>query len=221
MRIVLLGAPGAGKGTQAQAIVRRLGVPHIGSGALLRGALERGDEIGFLAKPYMDRGELVPDDVVVGMIRERIKAPDCERGFILEGFPRTIAQARTLDRALEGEGEAIDKVAYIKVSLSELVRRLGGRWICRNCQKPYHVLFSPPRVEGRCDVCGGELYQRPDDTDYTVRRRIEIYLDYMPRVTEYYSVDGKLMEVDGEQGIKEVQRELFWALGVEDEGNSD
>ena len=159
MRLILLGAPGAGKGTQAQAISRELGLPHIASGDLFREAQEKGTELGLMAKSYMEKGALVPDEITVRMILERISAPDSEGGFVLDGFPRTLEQAEALDRALSGRGEAIDKAVYIKVSNEELIRRLSGRWICRSCQAPYHTISSPPKVEGRCDRCGGELYQ--------------------------------------------------------------
>ncbi len=209
MRLVLLGAPGAGKGTQAQTISQKLGVPHIASGDLFREAQQKGTELGRLAKSYMERGALVPDEITVRMILERISAPDCLRGFVLDGFPRTLEQAEALDRALATEGKAIDKAVYIKVSNEELIRRLSGRWICRNCQMPYNIISSPPRVRGRCDACGGELYQRPDDSEETVKRRLDVYFAQTAPLINYYLGAGKLVEVNGEQAIGEVERELL------------
>ena len=212
MRLILLGAPGAGKGTQAQAISRELGLPHIASGDLFREAQEKGTELGLMAKSYMEKGALVPDEITVRMILERISAPDSEGGFVLDGFPRTLEQAEALDRALSGRGENIDKAVYIKVSNEELIRRLSGRWICRSCQAPYHTISSPPKVEGRCDRCGGELYQRADDQEETVRKRLEVYFNQTAPLIDYYLKAGRLLEVNGEQGIDEVERELIAAL---------
>ena len=161
MYIIFLGAPGAGKGTQAANVAQELKLVHIASGDLFRQALEKGTELGIKAKSYMEKGVLVPDEITIGMVLERISAPDCKRGVILDGFPRNLEQAEALDKALAKQGKAIDKVIYIKVSEEELLKRLSGRWICRQCQTPYHVVNSPPKVWGKCDKCGGELYQRP------------------------------------------------------------
>ncbi len=212
MHIVLLGTPGSGKGTQAGIISQRLGIPHIASGDLFRQAMERGDELGERVKSYLDKGLLVPDEITIGMIQERIAAADCINGFILDGFPRTLEQAKALDRVLEERGQVIDRVIYIKVSAEELVRRLGGRFICRSCQTPYHQIASPPRVEGRCDRCGGELYQRPDDSPETVRKRIEVYFAETAPLIDYYKEVGKLAGIDGERGIEEIAEELASAL---------
>lgn len=212
MHIVLLGAPGSGKGTQAGIIAQGLGAAHVATGDLFREAVKRGDELGKQAKSYMEKGLLVPDEITIGVLLERISAPDCAKGFILDGFPRTLEQARALDRALGERGEAIEKAVYIKVSAEELVKRLGGRFICRNCQTTYHEITSPPNVPGRCDRCGGELYQRPDDSPQTVRKRLEVYLAETAPLIEYYQEMGKLVEINGEQGIEQVGQELIAAL---------
>ncbi len=212
MKLVLLGAPGSGKGTQAGMIGQGLGAAHVASGDLFREAVKRGDELGQQVKSYMEKGLLVPDEVTIKMILERISAPDCAKGFILDGFPRTLEQAKALDRALGDRGEAIEKVAYINVSKEELVTRLSGRFICRSCQAPYHAVSSPPKVEGKCDRCGGELYQRSDDTPETVAKRLEVYLAETAPLIDYYRGAGKLLEINGQQGIEEVAQELTRAL---------
>ena len=212
MHIVLLGAPGAGKGTQAAVISDTLGLAHVASGDLFRQAQDNGSELGTLVRSYMEKGELVPDAVTIRVIRERISAPDCAQGFILDGFPRTLEQAKALDEALTEKGKAVDVVLYIKVSTEELVKRLGGRWVCRNCQTPYHVISSPPRVAGRCDRCGGELYQRPDDSEEAVRNRLRVYSTETAPLIEYYTGQGKLVEINGEQGVGVVAKEVMAAL---------
>lgn len=212
MHVVLVGAPGSGKGTQAGQISQRLGLAHVASGDLFREAASRGDELGQKVKSYMEQGLLVPNDVTISMILERIERPDCAAGFILDGFPRTLEQAQALDQALGEKGKAIDRVVYINVSADELVRRLGGRWICRSCQAPYHEVSSPPRVAGKCDRCGGELYQRADDTPETVRKRIEVYLKETAPLIDYYQGQGRLVEIDGERGIDEVGADMVAAI---------
>ena len=212
MYIIFLGAPGAGKGTQAANLARELGLVHIASGDLFRQALEQGTELGIKAKSYMERGVLVPDQVTIGMVLERLSAPDCGRGAIFDGFPRNLEQAEALDKALAQQDRAIDKVIYIKVSEEELLRRLSGRWICRQCQAPYHATDSPPRVWGRCDRCGGELYQRPDDTEERVRKRLEVYFAETAPLVDYYAQGGKLLEIDGEGSVAEVGRRIITAL---------
>ncbi|MDY6916785.1 MAG: adenylate kinase [Chloroflexota bacterium] len=212
MRFVFLGAPGSGKGTQAGVISQRLGVAHIATGDLFREAVKRGDELGQQAKSYMDKGLLVPDEVTIRMLLERIAKPDAEKGYILDGFPRTLEQAKALDKALAERGENLDKVLYINVSTEELVRRLSGRWICRNCQTPYHEVNSPPKVAGKCDRCGGELYQRPDDVPETVRKRLEVYLADTSPLIDYYKVSGKLAEINGEGDIEAIGRDAVAAL---------
>ncbi|MCK4361661.1 MAG: adenylate kinase [Dehalococcoidia bacterium] len=212
MRSVLLGAPGSGKGTQAGIISERLGIAHVASGDLFREAASRGDEVGRQAKSYMEKGLLVPDEITIRMILERVAAPDCARGFILDGFPRTLEQAKALDMALGERGEAIDRVFYIKVATEELVRRLSGRFICRSCQTPYHPVSSPPEVADRCDRCGGELYQRPDDLPETVKKRIEVYFAETAPLIDYYEEAGKLVEINGQGEISEISERLVAAL---------
>jgi len=213
MYVIFLGAPGAGKGTQAAIVAQELNLVHIASGDLFRQALEQGTELGLQAKSYMEKGMLVPDEVTIRMVLERISAPDCELGIILDGFPRNLEQAEALDEALSGQGKAIDKTVYIKVSEKELLDRLGGRWICRNCQTPYHATNSPPKVWGKCDKCGGELYQRADDTVETVKKRLDVYFDQTAPLIDYYTRAGKLLEVDGEGTTGEVAGRIVAALG--------
>ncbi|MBI4317117.1 MAG: adenylate kinase [Chloroflexi bacterium] len=208
MHIVLLGAPGAGKGTQAHDLGSTLGLAHVASGELFREALKQETELGLLAKSYMERGALVPDDVTIGMVKERLAKPDCRRGAILDGFPRTVEQARAFDKALEEMGKAVDRALYIKVSDEELIRRISGRWICRDCQASFHESSKPPRVAGRCDECGGELYQRSDDTVETARMRLQVYFEQTTPVIEYYEKADVLAEIDGERDIESVQRAL-------------
>lgn len=213
MRLVLLGAPGAGKGTQAETMVRALRMAHIASGDLFREAAAKGTELGKLVKSYMDKGALVPDEITVKMILERIAAPDCRSGFILDGFPRTLDQAKALDGALANQKMSLDKVVYVNVSPDELERRLGGRWICRKCQAPYHIVNSPPKVKGKCDKCGGDLYQRDDDKSATVKKRIEVYFKQTAPLIEHYRKAGKLIEINGEQQIEKVGQDILKALG--------
>jgi adenylate kinase len=212
MHVVMLGAPGAGKGTQADILSKELNSPHIASGDLFRQALEKRTNVGLLARSYMDKGELVPDEITIRMILERMDHPDCASGCLFDGFPRTAQQAEALDQALKERGGAIDKAIYIEVSDEELVKRLGGRWLCRNCQTPYHVTNSPPRTPGRCDRCGGELYQRPDDSEETVRERIKVFLAQTVPVLDYYEKQGKLVKVNGNLGAQEVAGEILSTL---------
>lgn len=212
MYIILLGAPGAGKGTQAANLARELNLVHIATGDLFRQALEQKTELGLQAKAYMEKGALVPDELTIKMVRERLSAPDCQRGAILDGFPRNLPQAEALDMALARQGKRIDKVVYIKVAEEELLKRLSGRWLCRNCQTPYHAVDSPPKVWGKCDKCGGELYQRPDDTPETVRKRLQVYFVETAPLIEYYTKTGKMLEVDGEGSIGEVGSRIVSAL---------
>lgn len=212
MYIIFLGAPGAGKGTQAAKTAEVLGLKPIASGDLFRQALEKKTELGLKAKSYMEQGKLVPDEITIKMVLERISAIDCQKGVIFDGFPRNLAQAEALDKALAGQGKAIDKVVYIKVSEEELIKRLGGRWICRKCQAPYHEISSPPKVAGKCDRCGGELYQRADDTADTIRKRLEVYFVETAPLIDYYTRSGKLVEINGEGGLDEVGGRIIRSL---------
>ena len=212
MYIILLGAPGAGKGTQADRLSSELNLPHIASGDLFREALKKETELGLLAKSYMERGELVPDEVTIKMILQRIEMPDCVSGCLFDGFPRTLAQAEALDKGLADKGKNIDKVLYIKVSNEELLKRLGGRWLCQNCQTPYHLITAPPKVPGKCDKCGGELYQREDDKEETVKERLRVFFAQTIPIVDYYRGQSKLIEVNGNQGIQEVAKEIMLSL---------
>ena len=212
MNLILLGAPGSGKGTQAGFISQEVGLPHIASGDLFREAQGKKTELGLLAKSYMEKGALVPDEITIRMILERIAKPDCEGGYILDGFPRTLEQAGALDESLEKMSSAIDKVICIKVSDEELLSRLSGRWICKNCQTPYHLVNSPPKVAGKCDKCGGELYQRADDNVETIKNRLSVYYTQTAPLIEYYQSTGKLVEINGEQEVERLGREIVAAL---------
>ena len=214
MFLVLLGAPGAGKGTQAAMISRKVGLAHIASGDLFRQAVEKGTKLGQSVKAYMDKGMLVPDEVTIQVISERLNEPDCQTGCVFDGFPRTVEQAKALDQTLASQGKAIDKAIYVEVSDEELLRRLGGRWICRKCQTPYHEVTSPPRIPSKCDKCGGELYQRSDDTEETVKERLKVYFAQTTPVLDYYKAEGKLVKVNGERGIDEVSEEIVDVLDL-------
>jgi adenylate kinase len=212
VRLILLGAPGSGKGTQAKNIAEKVGITHVASGDLFRAAATRGDELGNQAKHYMEQGLLVPDEITIKMILERIDATDCSKGVMLDGFPRTLEQAKALDQALGDKKLKIDRVFYINVSTDELVRRLSGRFICRKCQAPYHKVSSPPKEEGKCDKCGGELYQRADDTPETVRKRIDVYTKETSPLIDYYNKAKKLVEIDGEGNIDSITKNIITAL---------
>jgi len=212
MHIIMLGAPGAGKGTQADILSREMDLPHIASGDLFRQALEERTEVGLLAKSYMDKGKLVPDEITIKMILERINQPDCASGCLLDGFPRTLHQAKVLDEALKEQGKSIDKAIYIEVPNEELVKRLSGRWLCRTCQTPYHMTSSPPKTPGKCDKCGGELYQRSDDREETVKGRLSIFFAQTVPILDYYKKQGKLIRVNGNLGMQGVAREIISAL---------
>ncbi len=212
MYIIFLGAPGAGKGTQAATVAEKLKLAHIATGDMFREAQKQETELAKQAKGYMEKGMLVPDEITIQMVLERITAPDCERGVIFDGFPRTLEQAKALDEALERQSKMIDSVVYIKVTDAELLERLGGRWICRQCQTPYHMVNSPPRTPGRCDRCGGELYQRPDDTPETVKKRLRVYFAETAPLIDYYARAGKLLEVGGEGSVDEVRERILTSL---------
>ena len=212
MKIVLLGPPGAGKGTQAEVLTKKLLVPHISTGDMFRAAIKNGTAMGIEAKSYMDRGQLVPDEVTVGIIKDRIAQPDCSGGFLLDGFPRTIAQAEALDQLLEDKG-GLDAVLNISVPLEKLVERLTGRRMCRKCGAIYHMLYNAPAKEGVCDACGGELYQRDDDKLETVTNRLDVYEAQTAPLIGYYEQQGKLFTVNGDQPINAVLADLGKALG--------
>jgi adenylate kinase len=213
--IILLGAPGAGKGTQAAYVAQKLKVAHIATGDLFRQAIERGTELGRQAKYYMEKGILSPDELTIQMVLERLSAPGLESGVVFDGFPRNLKQAEALDGALAQQAKAIDRVVYIKVSEEELLRRLSGRLICRNCQMPYHATDSPPKVWGECDKCGGELYQRPDDNVETVKKRLDVYFAETAPLISYYAKSEKLVEIDGKGSVVEVGERVITALKKE------
>ena len=212
MYVVFLGAPGAGKGTQAAVVARALGICHIATGDMFRDAQRQDTELGRRVRSYMEKGVLVPDEVTVQMVRERLAAPDCQNGAIFDGFPRTRPQAEALDAVMAEQGKEVSVVVYIKVPEEELLERLSGRWICRACQAPFHTVSSPPRRPGVCDRCGGELYQRADDRPETVRERLRVYFEQTAPLVDYYRRAGKLLEVDGVGGVDEVREKILAAL---------
>ncbi|MEN4013670.1 MAG: adenylate kinase [Bellilinea sp.] len=210
--IVLLGPPGAGKGTQAEVLAESTGLAHISSGDIFRENLKNQTELGKLAQVYMNRGELVPDDVTIAMIRDRLYRTDCTNGAILDGFPRTPAQAEALSNMLAELDGKVVSVPYISVPAQVLIERLSGRWTCRQCGSVYHAVFHPPKKSGVCDDDGGELYQREDDQPATVERRIKVYLDQTTPLIEHYRATGLLVEVDGTQPIDAVTAALLAAI---------
>ena len=212
MKVILLGPPGAGKGTQAKRLSSKLGVPSVSSGDLFRDHQQRDTDLGRTAQSYMERGVLVPDEITINMVMEWINGETDSGGFILDGFPRTLAQADALDEALAGSG-GIDRVLFINVSRGELVSRLGGRLLCRRCQTVYHTRSSPPAKAGECDRCGGELYRREDDKPAAVEKRIEVYEGETEPLVDYYREAGKLTEIDGDRPIDEVGTALEEAVG--------
>ena len=212
MYVVFLGAPGAGKGTQAAEVAKELKLAHIATGDMFREAQKKGTKLALEAKTYMDRGMLVPDEITIKMVQERISAPDCKYGVIFDGFPRNIAQAQALDKAMAEQSKTIEKVVYIKVSEEELLKRLGGRWICRQCQTPYHEIASPPKVKGKCDRCDGELYQRSDDVPATIKERLKVFFAQTAPLIDYYTKTGKLMEVNGEGTMEEIKQRILKAI---------
>lgn len=209
---MMLGPPGSGKGTQAKRLVEVLGTPHVSSGDLFRHHLSQGTELGLMARGYMEQGELVPDDVTVKMVIERIRMPDCEEGVILDGFPRTLTQAEALDEALREQGMVVGVVPLVQVSDEEIIRRLTARRVCEDCGAVYNLVFQPPTQDGVCDICGGHLYQREDDNPETVRHRLYTYYKETSPLIGYYFAKDVLVEIDGEQPVNEVQRQLRDAL---------
>ena len=208
MKLILLGAPGAGKGTQAEKICQKNNIPTISTGNILREALKSGTEMGLKAKSYMEEGKLVPDEVVIGIIQDRLQQDDCKNGFILDGFPRTIPQAEALDKM----GVAIDKVIDLEVSDEAIVERMSGRRVCENCGASYHILYKKPEVEGKCGKCGGALIQRKDDHPDTVRERLRVYHEQTEPLKSYYEKQGKLRVVQGQDAVEETTRLTLAAL---------
>jgi adenylate kinase len=213
MRLVLLGAPGAGKGTQAKKLVEKYGLPQISTGDLLRAAVAAGTPLGKEAKSYMDKGELVPDTVVLGMVEERIKQDDCKKGFILDGFPRNVAQAEALDKMLASLNMPLTAALSVDVPFEDLMKRLTGRRTCKACGQMYNIYFTPPQKEGICDKCGGELFQRGDDKEDTIKKRLEVYNAQTAPLIDYYGKKGILKSVAGTGSIDEIFKKVCDALG--------
>lgn len=213
VNLILLGPPGAGKGTQAQFLIEKFGIPQVSTGDMLRAAVAAGTEMGLKAKACMDAGDLVPDAVVVGIVKERLQQADCVGGYILDGFPRTVAQADALAAALADAGQKIDAVICFTVDAEALIERLTGRRTCRGCAAGYHVRFDPPKADGICDKCGGELYQRDDDQESTIRKRLEVYQQQTAPLVDYYQQANLLKTVDGMAPIDTVRATVLAALG--------
>ncbi|ATH70822.1 adenylate kinase [Bacillus sp. FSL W7-1034] len=213
MNLVLMGLPGAGKGTQAERIVDEYGIPHISTGDMFRAAMKEETQLGLEAKSFIDKGELVPDEVTIGIVRERLGKNDCEQGFLLDGFPRTVAQAEALEDILKDLGRTIDYVINIKVDKDALMERLTGRRICKDCGATYHLVFNPPAKENVCDKCGGELYQRADDNAETVSTRLEVNLKQTEPLLNFYSEKGYLANIDGAKHINDVYADIKDLLG--------
>ncbi len=214
MRLIMLGAPGAGKGTQAKRAAAHLGVPHISTGDIFRANIKEGTELGRKAKEYMDAGALVPDELVCDLVADRISKEDCAKGFILDGFPRTIPQAEALDRALENLGTSIDYAVDIDVPDDAIISRMGGRRACVGCGATYHIKFNPPKQEGVCDTCGKDLILRDDDKPETVKTRLGVYHEQTQPLIDFYSAKGVLVTVDGTQGMDDVFAEIVSKIGA-------
>ncbi|MBO1515338.1 adenylate kinase [Metabacillus bambusae] len=213
MNLVLMGLPGAGKGTQAERIVEKYDIPHISTGDMFRAAMKEETELGLQAKSFIDKGELVPDEVTIGIVRERLGKNDCQNGFLLDGFPRTVAQADALEGILAELSKQIDYVVNIEVNKDILMERLTGRRICKDCGATYHLIFNPPAVQGECDKCGGELYQRADDNEETVANRLEVNLKQTEPLLNFYNDKGYLRNINGEQDIDKVFVDVNQLLG--------
>lgn len=213
LRTILLGPPGAGKGTQAVKIVEKYGIPHISTGDIFRENIKKGTELGKKAQEYMNKGELVPDDLVIAIATARLLEDDCKNGFLLDGFPRTVYQAEKLDEFLEAHNSKIDKVVDISVGKEELMIRLTGRRVCKKCGASYHIVNIPPKKEGVCDICGGPLIQRDDDNAETAANRIEVYEEQTRPLADYYKKAGNLVLIDGTTGLENVFADIVRALG--------
>ncbi|NLI11151.1 adenylate kinase [Pelotomaculum propionicicum] len=213
MNLLIMGPPGAGKGTQAEELVKKLQIPHISTGDMFRTAISEGTEMGRKAKEYMDKGELVPDSVVVGMVKERLSRPDCDNGFLLDGFPRNVVQAEALDEKLKGMGRLLDGVINIIVPREKIIERLTGRRVCRSCGSSYHMVFKKPRVDEVCDNCGGEIYQRSDDNETAVNNRLYVYEASTQPLINYYAKKNLLKNINGDQEIKKVMDDIMNSLG--------
>ncbi|HHT01325.1 MAG TPA: adenylate kinase [Firmicutes bacterium] len=214
MRITLMGPPGAGKGTQAKRLAQKAGVPHISTGDMFRAALAAGTELGLRAQEYMHSGRLVPDEVVVGIVRDRLAEEDCQQGFVLDGFPRTSAQAESLQEVLADLGMKLEAAVNLNVPTEELVERMTGRLVCRSCGANFHRRFHQPTVPGKCDACGGELYQRQDDQEETVRERLQVYERQTAPLLDFFEQQGLLVNVDGRGSMQEVTAAILKALGM-------
>jgi adenylate kinase len=214
MNLILLGPPGSGKGTQAQKIVEQYHIPQISTGDILRGAVKERTPLGVEAQGYMDQGKLVPDEVVVGIVRERLMAADCNGGFILDGFPRTLPQAEALDVTLEEMKRGIDHVISVEVDNEALLKRLTGRRTCRTCGTMYHIMFNPPQKDGICDQCGGELFQRDDDQEATIRARLQVYEEQTAPLIAYYKKKGLLRPIEGVGAIEEIFQKIVQVIGA-------
>ena len=213
MKIVMLGAPGAGKGTQAKKIAARYNIPHISTGDIFRANLKAGTELGLKAKEYMDKGALVPDSLTLELIMDRFEQPDCANGYVLDGFPRTIPQAKALSEALNNRNDKLDFAINVEVPDEAIVSRMSGRRACLQCGGTYHVVFNPPKTEGKCDACGGELILRADDRPETVQHRLEVYHDQTQPLIDYYKEEGIFKEVDGTQDMEKVFEDIIGILG--------
>ncbi len=212
MNLILLGPPGAGKGTQAKILTKHFGIPQISTGDILRGAVKEESPMGLKAKSYMDAGALVPDEVVVGIVEERLARPDCCGGFILDGFPRTVVQADALKETLSGLGKKIEHVISINVDKADLLGRITGRRTCRLCGKGFHIAFDPPKQTGKCDDCGGELYQRDDDSEKTMSKRLDVYEQQTAPLIAYYAEKSLLRTVNGTGSIEEIQQKILASI---------
>ena len=214
MKIIMLGAPGAGKGTQAKKIAEKYGIPHISTGDIFRANIKGGTELGLKAKTYMDQGMLVPDEITIGMLMDRIKEADCKNGYVLDGFPRTIPQAESLTAALAAQGDAIDYAVNVDVPDENIITRMSGRRACLTCGATYHIVYNPTKAEGICDACGSQLVLRDDDKPETVKNRLAVYHEQTQPLIDYYGKAGKLKEVDGTQDLNKVFADIVEILGA-------